>query len=136
MALFQKTGRVQVKMNTCIQAKSNIRLGITLLCALVSLYSNQRVSCTIAMSGEISLRGQVLPVGGIKEKIISAHRSGIRKVIIPFKNKVDVETDIPETIRAGMTFCYVQNAWQMLEAAFDNEQWSKLSRQHGTEGHL
>ncbi|KAG1056231.1 hypothetical protein G6F43_001867 [Rhizopus delemar] len=110
--------------------------GITLLCALVSLYSNRRVSCTIAMSGEISLRGQVLPVGGIKEKIISAHRSGIRKVIIPFKNKVDVETDIPETIRAGMTFCYVQNAWQMLEAAFDNEQWSKLSRQHGTEGHL
>ncbi|KAG1349726.1 hypothetical protein G6F62_003485 [Rhizopus arrhizus] len=110
--------------------------GITLLCALVSLYSNRHVSCTIAMSGEISLRGQVLPVGGIKEKIISAYRSGIRKVIIPFKNKVDVETDIPETIRAGMAFCYVQNAWQMLDAAFDNEQWSKLSRQHVTEGHL
>ncbi|KAG1140220.1 hypothetical protein G6F37_004222 [Rhizopus arrhizus] len=110
--------------------------GITLLCALVSLYSNRHVSCTIAMSGEISLRGQVLPVGGIKEKVISAYRSGIRKVIIPFKNKVDVETDIPETIRAGMAFCYVQNAWQMLDAAFDNEQWSKLSRQHVTEGHL
>lgn len=70
------------------------------------------------MTGEISLRGQVLPVGGIKEKIISAHRAGIRKVVIPIRNQKDVETDVPETIKGDIEFCYAKNIWQVLESTF------------------
>jgi ATP-dependent Lon protease len=81
------------------------------------------------MTGEISLRGQVLPVGGIKEKIISAHRAGIRKIIIPFRNQKDVETDVPESVRGEIEFCYAKNIWQVLEAALvDGQKWSQQSR--------
>ncbi|KAG1469135.1 hypothetical protein G6F56_003435 [Rhizopus delemar] len=107
--------------------------GITLTCALVSLYSGRCVPSTTAMTGEISLRGQVLPVGGIKEKVISAHRAGIRQVILPFKNKADVETNIPLTLQADIEFCFVQTIWQMLDAAFHYEKWSKHNK---VEGHL
>ncbi|CAO3703775.1 unnamed protein product [Rhizopus stolonifer] len=107
--------------------------GITLTCALVSLYSGRCVPSTTAMTGEISLRGQVLPVGGIKEKVISAHRAGIRQIILPFKNKADVETNIPLTLQADIKFCFVQTIWQMLEVAFHYEKWSKHNK---VEGHL
>jgi ATP-dependent Lon protease len=78
------------------------------------------------MTGEISLRGQVLPVGGIKEKIISAHRAGIRKIIIPSRNQKDVETDVPESVHSEIEFCYAKNIWQVLEAALvDGNKWSQ-----------
>lgn len=104
--------------------------GVTLVCALVSLYSGKCVPTTTAMTGEISLRGQVLPVGGIKEKIISAHRAGIRKIVIPARNQKDVETDVPETVRGEIQFCYAKNIWQVLEAAFDDHQLYQLQESH------
>ncbi|CAO3635278.1 unnamed protein product [Mucor fragilis] len=104
--------------------------GVTLVCALVSLYSGNCVPTTTAMTGEISLRGQVLPVGGIKEKIISAHRAGIRKIVIPARNQKDVETDVPETVRGEIQFCYAKNIWQVLEAAFDDHQLYQLQESH------
>ncbi|CAO3673395.1 hypothetical protein G6F70_007544 [Rhizopus microsporus] len=110
--------------------------GITLICALVSLYSNKCIPTTVAMTGEISLRGQVLPVGGIKEKVISAHRAGIRKIIIPFRNKRDVEATVPETVQADIVFSFVQDIWQMLHVAFENEKWSAQSRRNMMESRL
>ncbi|KAK4517668.1 Histone H4 [Mucor velutinosus] len=104
--------------------------GVTLVCALVSLYSGNCVPNTTAMTGEISLRGQVLPVGGIKEKVISAHRAGIRKIVIPTRNQKDVETDVPKTVRDEIQFCYAKNIWQVLEAAFDNHQLYQLQESH------
>lgn len=70
------------------------------------------------MTGEISLRGQVLPVGGIKEKIISAHRAGIRKIILPIKNQKDVEADIPMSVKEEIEFCYAGSLWEVLNGAF------------------
>ncbi|KAI9273751.1 ATP-dependent protease La [Sporodiniella umbellata] len=107
--------------------------GITLTCALISLYSGQCVAPTTAMTGEMSLRGQVLPVGGIKEKVVSAHRAGIRQIVLPFKNKTDVETGIPLSLQADIEFCFVQTIWQMLESVFRNEKWAKQDR---IESHL
>ncbi|KAI8380645.1 ATP-dependent protease La [Choanephora cucurbitarum] len=93
--------------------------GITLVCAIVSLYSNRCIPTTTAMTGEISLRGQLLPVGGIKEKIISAHRAGIRKVILPIKNKRDVENDLPQVVCQEIEICYANTIWEVLASAFE-----------------
>lgn len=71
--------------------------GVTITTALVSLFTNRRVKSDLAMTGEVSLQGLVLPVGGIKEKCIAAHRNGIRQVILPEKNRKDV-ADIPADV--------------------------------------
>lgn len=79
------------------------------------------------MTGEISLRGQVLPVGGIKEKVVSAHRAGITKIIMPFRNRKDVEQDVPEKVRHDIEFVYAKNIWDVLEAALiinQSEKWT------------
>ena len=68
--------------------------------ALVSLLTGRRVRGDVAMTGEITLRGTVLPVGGIKEKVLAAHRAGIKRVVLPERNRKDI-VDIPETVRAG-----------------------------------
>lgn len=78
------------------------------------------------MTGEISLRGQVLSVGGIKEKVVSAHRAGIRKIILPFRNRKDVRQDVPDKLKKDIEFIYAKNIWEVLEAALvmnDTEKW-------------
>jgi ATP-dependent Lon protease len=77
--------------------------GVTLYVALVSLLTGRTVRSDVAMTGEISLRGLVLPVGGIKEKVLGAHAAGIRRVLLPERNRPDVE-DVPESTRKEMTF--------------------------------
>lgn len=72
--------------------------GVTITTALVSLLTNRRVKSDFAMTGEISLQGLVLPVGGIKEKTIAAHRNGIKNVILPYKNKKDAD-EIPKDVK-------------------------------------
>ncbi|CAG8581824.1 7713_t:CDS:2 [Paraglomus brasilianum] len=94
--------------------------GIALLTALVSLFTKRTVPTTTAMTGEITLRGQVLPVGGIKEKIIAAHRAGITRVILPLRNMKDVEGDVPVNIKEEIKVVYVKKVWDVLEAAFDD----------------
>ncbi|ORZ05996.1 ATP-dependent protease La [Absidia repens] len=99
--------------------------GVTLVCALVSLFGVWQVPSTTAMTGEISLRGQVLPVGGIKEKVISAHRAGIRKLILPWRNQNDVEADVPMAVKMEIEFVYAKTIWDVLNAAFiKDERWS------------
>jgi ATP-dependent Lon protease len=88
--------------------------GVAMLTAITSLFSGYRVNPKIAMTGEITLRGAVLPVGGIKEKVIAAHRAGIDRVILPKKNERDLR-DVPEEVRAGLTFHFVETAEEVVQ---------------------
>lgn len=90
--------------------------GITITTAVISALSNTPIKKDVAMTGEITLRGRVLPVGGIKEKVLAAHRMGINKVLLPIENKKDLE-DIPEKIRKKMGFELVKNMEEVLSHA-------------------
>ncbi|MFE5320180.1 endopeptidase La [Paenibacillus sp. NPDC056579] len=90
--------------------------GITMGTALISALTNIPVSREVAMTGEITLRGRVLPIGGLKEKSLAAHRAGIRKVIIPKDNVKDIE-EIPESVRKELTFIPVAHMDEVLEHA-------------------
>jgi ATP-dependent Lon protease len=90
--------------------------GITMATALVSALTSRAVWRDIAMTGEITLRGRVLPVGGIKEKILGAYRAGIRKILLPKKNERDL-TEVPAHVRRKLTFVYVQQMDTVLQEA-------------------
>jgi ATP-dependent Lon protease len=90
--------------------------GVTIMTALASLATRRPVRSDLAMTGEITLRGKVLPVGGIKEKVLAAHRAGIREVILPRRNERDVE-DVPEELRRQLTFTFVDDADEVLRRA-------------------
>lgn len=79
------------------------------------------------MTGEVSLRGHVLPVAGIKEKAISAHRAGIRKIILPDRNRKDVEADVPESVKSDIAFVYARSVWDILDAAIEKKTESSTS---------
>jgi ATP-dependent Lon protease len=90
--------------------------GATIMTALASLATRRPVRSDVAMTGEITLRGKVLPVGGIKEKVLAAHRAGIRSVILPRRNERDIE-DVPEELRRQMRFVLVDDADETLRHA-------------------
>ena len=92
--------------------------GITMVSSMVSAYRGQKVKSGIAMTGEMTLRGRVLPVGGIKEKILAAKRSGIHTIVISQENRKDVE-DIKEIYIKGLTFVYVDNIQEVISYIFD-----------------
>jgi ATP-dependent Lon protease len=100
------------------QPKDGPSAGVTMATALVSLVSGRLVRPDVGMTGEITLRGQVLPVGGIKEKVLAAHRSGLRTVILPKRNQADLE-DLPEEVREAIKFEFVDHVDQVLEAALE-----------------
>jgi ATP-dependent Lon protease len=91
--------------------------GITIATALLSLFTDIPVRSDIAMTGEVTLRGRVLPVGGLKEKILAAKRAGIYEVILPEKNKDEVLEDLPAYVRDKMTFHFVKDLDQVFEKA-------------------
>ncbi|KAL1758633.1 ATP-dependent protease La [Schizophyllum commune] len=95
--------------------------GTAILTALVSLLTRTRVNPDIAMTGEISLVGQVLPVGGLKEKILAAHRAGIKTIIAPAANRSDIEDKVPESVKTGIRFVYVEDVREVLEEVFRGE---------------
>ena len=82
--------------------------------ALVSLLTGIRVAHDVAMTGEITLRGRVLPVGGVKEKVLAAHRAGIRRVVLPERCKADLE-EVPKEIKDELEFVFVKRMDQVLE---------------------
>jgi ATP-dependent Lon protease len=92
--------------------------GVTLLTALVSFLTKRRVVKDLAMTGEITLRGRVLPVGGIKEKVMAAHRSGIKVLILPKENQKDLE-DIPKKVQKEITFHFVDKMTDVLKLALE-----------------
>ena len=87
-------------------------------CAFVSLLTGACVPTNVAMTGEVTLRGRVGPVGGIKEKVLGAHRAQVTKVILPWANRKDVEHDVPLEVRTEMQFVFVRTMEEVLEAAF------------------
>jgi ATP-dependent Lon protease len=98
--------------------------GVTVFTALVSLLSGRPVDPEVAMTGEISLRGLVLPVGGIKEKVLAAHRAGIHKVLLPMQNKKD-ELEIPASARKGLEIVWIERVEQALEHALTGARQAK-----------
>lgn len=94
--------------------------GVTMLTAIVSLLTDLKVDSKLAMTGEATLRGAVLPVGGIKEKVLAAHRAGIKRVILPSKNKKDVP-DIPEEIRNELEIFFCSRMEEVLNIALGEE---------------
>jgi ATP-dependent Lon protease len=92
--------------------------GVTMATALVSLATGRKVKPRVGMTGEITLRGQVLPVGGIKEKVLAAHRNGIRTVVLPKRNKPDLE-DVPAEVKESMKFIFADTVDDVLTAALE-----------------
>ncbi|KAF3689129.1 Lon protease -like protein 2, peroxisomal [Channa argus] len=92
--------------------------GVTIVTCLASLFSGRLVRSDVAMTGEITLRGLVLPVGGIKDKVLAAHRAGVKCVIIPKRNEKDLE-ELPSNVRADLDFVTTGNLDEVLNAAFD-----------------
>jgi ATP-dependent Lon protease len=92
--------------------------GVTMLTALVSLVTNRRIKKDLAMTGEITLRGQVLPVGGIKEKVLGAHRAGIKTLILPAANEKDL-IDVPDNVKEGIVFHFVSKMQEVLNIALE-----------------
>jgi ATP-dependent Lon protease len=92
--------------------------GVTMLTALVSLLTGIRVRHDVAMTGEITLRGRVLPIGGLKEKILAAHRAGIKRIIVPERNRHDLE-DVPKDVLAELDMVFVGRMSEVIDAALE-----------------
>ncbi len=92
--------------------------GVTVAVSLISLFTNEPVRSDVAMSGEITLRGHVLPVGGIKEKILAARQAGIKTIVLPQENEKDL-ADVPEAARKGVEFIFARTIDDILPVAFD-----------------
>ena len=90
--------------------------GVTMLTAIASLFSGRRISPKLAMTGEVTLRGAVTPVGGIKEKILAAHRAGIERILLPRRNAKDLR-DVPEEVRASLQIELVDTVEDVLRHA-------------------
>ncbi len=115
-ASFFEKSDIHLHIPAGAQPKDGPSAGITMATALVSLVSGKPVSPEVGMTGEITLRGQVLPVGGIKEKVLAAHRSGLKTVILPKRNEADLE-DLPEEVRNSINFIFVETMDEALKAA-------------------
>ena len=94
--------------------------GVTILTALVSLLTGIRVRSDVAMTGEVTLRGLVLPVGGIKEKVLAAHRAGIKRIIMPARCEKDL-IDVPEQARKELEFVFATHMDEVLKAALEED---------------
>jgi ATP-dependent Lon protease len=94
--------------------------GVTMLTSLVSLFTQHKVKKSLAMTGEITLRGKVLPVGGIKEKILAAKRARIKEILLCAENKRDIDEIKPEYLK-GLTFHYVTDMSDVLKLALTNQ---------------
>ncbi|MDY6903270.1 MAG: endopeptidase La [Thermodesulfobacteriota bacterium] len=95
--------------------------GVTILTALFSLVTGKHVKKKLAMTGEITLRGKVMPVGGIKEKVIAAHRAGIKEIILPKGNQKDIE-EIPDNVKNALTFYFTDKMADVLKIAVNDKQ--------------
>ena len=107
---------VHVHVPAGAQPKEGPSAGVTVLTAMASILSGMPVRDDLAMTGEITLRGRVLPVGGVKEKVLAAHRAGIRRVLIPRRNEVDLE-DIPADLRQELEVVLVESIDEVLREA-------------------
>jgi ATP-dependent Lon protease len=111
-----RTSDVHIHVPAGAIPKDGPSAGVAIFVSLASLIAGRTVRHDVAMTGEISLRGQVLPVGGIKEKVIAAHRAGIRTVLLPDRNRKDFD-EIPESVRTELRFIWLKTVDDALAAA-------------------
>ncbi|KAL1949565.1 hypothetical protein VTO73DRAFT_8446 [Trametes versicolor] len=119
--LFLTDRDIHVHMPEGSIGKEGPSAGTALLSAFVSLFTKTKINPDIAMTGEISLVGMVLPVGGLKEKILAAHRAGIKTIIAPAGNRPDIEENVPESVKTGIRFVYVEDVKEVLHEVFRGE---------------
>ena len=118
-ALFEKSD-IHIHVPAGAIPKDGPSAGVAMFTSLVSLLTSRTVGSDLAMTGEISLRGLVLPVGGIKEKVIAAHRAGIRKVMLPARNRKDLE-EIPQSVKNDMKFVFCERVDDAIREALGIE---------------
>ncbi len=109
------------------QPKDGPSAGVTMATAIVSLASGRKVKPHLGMTGEITLRGQVLRIGGVKEKVLAAHRVGLRTVILPRRNEQDLD-DVPDEIKQSMKFVYVDTVDEVIESSLESGAKHKKTR--------
>lgn len=119
---LMKTRSIHVHCPSGAVPKDGPSAGLAHTIALISLFSGRVVPPTIAMTGEVALRGKVLPVGGIKEKLIGALRAGVKKVLIPQQNRKDVK-DLPMEVKQGLEIVLVGHIWEALPQVWPGESW-------------
>jgi ATP-dependent Lon protease len=116
-AIFKEFG-VHLHVPAGAIPKDGPSAGVTITSALASLYTGRRVRPDTAMTGEITLSGLVFPIGGVKEKVLAAHRAGIRRIILPSRNEADVD-DIPADVRKELQIIFVSGIAEVLDAALE-----------------
>ena len=116
---FWETSDIHVHVPAGAIPKDGPSAGVTMTTALVSMLTGRRVQSGLAMTGEVSLAGRVLPVGGIKEKVLAAHRAGIRTVLLPKRNEKNLVEDVPLKVREEMTIHLVDSVPDVLRLALE-----------------
>jgi len=115
------TGRFHVHVPAGAVPKDGPSAGVTMTAALASLLTQRPVRSTVGMTGEVTLQGRVLPIGGVKQKVLAAHRAGLADVILPKRNEGDLE-DVPEQVRSEMRFHLAETVEQVLSIALEPEE--------------
>ena len=115
--------RVHVHFPAGAVPKDGPSAGITMTTALVSLLTDRPVKSTVAMTGEVTLQGKVLPIGGVKQKVLAAHRAGIKTVIIPARNEPDLD-DVPVHVRETLDIHTVDTIHEVLRIALSEHSYS------------
>ena len=113
--------RVHLHVPAGAVPKDGPSAGVTMTTALVSLLTGRPVRAEVGMTGEITLQGRVLPIGGVKQKVLAAHRAGLKEVVLPARNGGDLE-DVPESVREEMTFHLADEIGQVLQLALASEE--------------
>jgi ATP-dependent Lon protease len=117
---FFKDSDIHLHIPAGAQPKDGPSAGVTMATALTSLISGRPVRADVGMTGEITLRGQVMPVGGIKEKVLAAHRARLKTLLLPSRNEADLE-DIPEEVQNEMEFIFVETIHEIIKHALEDK---------------
>lgn len=124
---------VHLHMPSGATPKDGPSAGVAFVCALVSLYLHVPIDTRLAMTGEVTLRGHVSPVGGIKEKVLGAHRAGIDKVVLPLRNQREFDMDVPKQVVDDIRVVYVRTIQEALHAVFGASLESHLALRLGAD---
>ena len=127
---FQNTD-IHLHVPAGAQPKDGPSAGVTMVTALVSLLTRRPIKPHVGMTGEITLRGQVLPVGGVKEKLLAAHRAGLKTIILPMRNQVDLE-ELPKEVKEKLTFKFVRTIDEVLRYSLEPHSTNSEGRQPAT----
>lgn len=132
---FYKTKDIHIHVPEGATPKDGPSAGITMATAIMSALSNRAVKSNVAMTGEITIRGRVLPIGGLKEKSLAAYRSGVDTIIIPQENKKDLK-EIPDVVKNNVSFVCVSDIHQVFDIALEEDTKLKISDKHKKRSYL